>query len=102
MVIAMIDNFNDCSFAIEFKDKSQKEQIKKYMRVGLDAWMAATNVDTYEGTEFTKEDVEGYYGAGFAEPTSDLLLKKGIEHKTIDIEYNEDGEVINADEAFYY
>lgn len=102
MVIAMIDNLNDCSFAIEFKDESQKEQVKKSMCVGLDAWYAAAHIDTYEGTEFTKEDVEGYYGAGYAEPTSDLLLKKGIEHKTIDIEYNEDGEVINADEAFYY
>ena len=102
MVIAMIDELNDCSFAVSFSDISVKEIIKTCMRLGLDAWYAAAHIDTYEGTEFTKEDVEGYYEAGYAEPTSDLLLKKGIEHKIIDIEYNEDGEVINADEAFYY
>ena len=102
MVIAIIEAFSDCSFAISFPDISAKEKVKVYMLDGLSAWFSATDPDEYKGSLFTKEEIENYYWKGYAEPTTDLLNKEDIEHCLVDIELNENDEVINADEVIYF
>ena len=98
----MIESLNDCSFAISFPDEFIKEKVKECMKDGLSAWFSATNPDEFNGTHFSKEEVSNYYYSGFTEPTTDLLSKEDIEHCLVDIEFNENGEVINADEVIYY
>jgi hypothetical protein len=103
MIIAMIDNCNDCSFAIKIANEAAAEKTKEYMQEGLSAWYCAahTPID-YEGEYFSKEEVESFYDAGYAEPTEELLTKNGIEFELVDIEYDEDGNVTNADEIITY
>lgn len=101
MIIAQIDDCNDCSFAIKFEDESAKETVKEFMKEGLAAWYAATNPEEYEGNSFSKEEVKGFYWEGYTEPTIELLEKKGIESECVDIEYDEHGS-INADEVILY
>ena len=99
----MIDVQNDCSFAIKFTNEAAKEKVEEYMREGLDAWYCAAHVPVdYNGKYWSKEDVEGFYWLGYAEPTCELLDRDGIEHEVIDIEYDEDENVVGADEVFYY
>ncbi len=102
MVVAMVDVCNDCSFAIKFADATQKEKVEECMSKGLAAWYAATDPEKYDGDYFTQEEVEGFYWSGYAEPTLELLKKHGIDGDVVDIEYDENGCVINADESFYY
>lgn len=99
----MIDVQNDCSFAIKFANKAVKEKVEEYMREGLKAWYCAahTPVD-YEGKYWENEDVECFYDLGYAEPTLELLSRDNIEHEIVDIEYDEDDNVKNADEVIYY
>lgn len=102
MVIAMIDVYNDCSFAIKIMDDTVKEKVKEFMEKGLSAWNCATHSEDYEEDLFTKEEIEGFYWSGYAEPTYELLERNDIKGERIDIEYDEDGCVTNADEVFYY
>ena len=102
MVITIVDQ-NECNFAIKFANEAVKEQVKDYMKEGLKAWYCAANVPVdYEGKYWTNEDVKGFYGLGYAEPTIELLDRFGIEHELVDIEYDEDGNVKNADEVICY
>lgn len=103
MILAMIDEENDCSFAVMFANETTKEKVEEYMREGLDAWHCAADVPVdYEGKYWTNEDVECFFDLGYAEPTAELLDRFGIEHEIVDIEYDEDGNVSNADEVIYY
>ena len=101
MIIAMLDN-NDCNFAIKFNDKSQKKKIKEFMRAGLSAWYQAANEDIEGNEYFTAEEIEGMYDLGYAEPTCELLERNGIEAECIDVEYDENDCVCNADEVIRY
>ena len=102
MVIAMIDTENDCSFAVKIANDAAKDKAEEYMQEGLRAWFCATDPESYDKDYFTKEEVEGFYWCGYAEPTSELLDKNGIEHEVIDIERDENGKVTNADVVFCY
>ncbi len=103
MVIALIDNCNDLNFAIKIANEADAEKTKKYMEEGLSAWYCAAHTPTdYEGECFSKEEVEDFYYLGYAEPAEFLLKKDGIEFETVDIEYDEDGNVTNADEVITY
>lgn len=103
MIIAQIDNFNDCSFAIKFADEAAKEKVEEYMREGLEAWYCAAHVPVdYDGKFWTNEDVECFYGMGYAEPTMELLQRDGIEGECVDIEYDDEGNIINADIVVEY
>ena len=103
MIIAEIDNYNDCSFAIKFTDESAKEKVEKYMQEGLKAWYCAAHVPVdYDGEYWTNEEVENFYWDGYAEPTMELLQREGIEAECVDIEYDDDENVINADLVVEY
>lgn len=88
MIIALVDNYNDCSFAVKFDDKTVLEKVKKYMREGLEAWYCAAHepID-YDGDLFTKSEVASFYDLGYAEPTSILLDRDNIKHEIL--KYNE-------------
>ena len=85
MIIALVDNYNDCSFAVKFDDKTVLEKVKKYMREGLEAWYCAAHepID-YDGDLFTEAEIESFYDLGYAEPTSMLLDKDNIKHEIMD------------------
>ena len=99
MVIAITDS-NDCDFAVQFDNADDAEKVKSCMRKGLNAWYCAAHPDSYEGTDFTKEEIEGFYWEGYAEPTQILLDRNGIASKVVDIEVDENYEV-TADEVIY-
>ena len=105
MIIAILDD-NECNFGIKFDDVSLKDKIKEYMEEGLAAWYAAAycaeNDEEYENDYFTKEEIESFYWAGYAEPTEKLLEKNNIPFESVDLEYNDDDEVINVDEVIWY
>ena len=100
MTIAIVDQ-NECNFGIKFEDESLKEKVKEYMQEGLAIWyMAAHDPEEIEENKyFTKEEILAFYGSGYAEPTMELLTKDGIQFECIDLEYDDDGEVINVDEV---
>lgn len=102
MVIALVDPYNDCSFAVEFTDLSVKEQVENYMREGLSAWYSATDPDKYNGDLFTIEEITSFYECGYAEPTEILLEKNHISYKLVDIETDNEDYIINADIIVYY
>lgn len=102
MILAMTDS-NECNFAIRFANEAARDQVEEYMREGLEAWYCAAHVPVdYEGKYWTNEDVECFYGMGYAEPTIELLDRFGIEHELVDIEYDENGDIANADEVICY
>ncbi len=101
MTIALIDQTNDCSFAIEIYDASQIELAKELMSAGLSAWYEAAHENIEDDEYFTAEEKSAMYDDGYAEPALELLERYGIECKLIDLEYNEDEEPI-ADKAFAY
>ena len=105
MVIAIVDD-NDCDFAIKFEDESVKDKVKEYMKAGLSAWYQAAHVDDEDDVEdneyFTGEDIIGFYDEGYAEPTMELLERFGIEAECIDVEYDNNDCVVNADEVIRY
>ncbi len=103
MIIAIIDVQNDCSFAIKFANEAERERVEDYMQEGLRAWFCAAHdpVD-YNGKYWKNEDVERFYGAGYVEPTEELLNEAGIEFELVDIEYDEDENISNADGVIYY
>lgn len=99
MVIAICDS-NNQSFAVKFDDDSVKEQVKTCMKEGLDVWYCAAHVPVdYEGSLFTKEEVEDFYDLGYAEPTEILLDRLGISYEIADIETDDDDFIINVDEV---
>ena len=102
MVIAQIDHENDCSFAIKFADETAKEKVKEFMEAGLGAWYEAAHDEIEDDKYFTAEEKEGFYWAGYAEPTLELMKREGIEGGCIDIERDENGNVINADVVIEY
>ena len=102
MTIALLDQQNECNFAIRFEDASLKEKVKELMVAGLQSWYEAAHDEIEDNDYFTAEEIEAMYGDGYAEPTLELLERNGIEGECVDIEYDEDDCVINADEAIYY
>ena len=93
MRIAFHDD-NDLDFTLVIKDESKKDKVIECMEKGIDAWYGATDPEHYKGDAFTKEEVEGFYWEGYAEPTEILLKREGIEFELVEDEYNEDGERI--------
>ena len=103
MVIAMLDCLNECNFAVKFADKAQEEKVEELMRAGLRAWYAAANdPNDYDEEYFTSEEIQELYCVGYAEPTMELLERYGIDAEIIDVKYDKNDEVINADEIIYY
>lgn len=92
MIIGYFD-FNDCDFAIEVKPE-QAEQAKKDIIEGINAWYGAAHTEIEPTVNFTVDDIESFYGAGYAEPTEELLTKHNIDFKLIDLIYDNDGELI--------
>lgn len=103
MILGVLDS-NDCDFGIKFEDADKLDLVKKLARDGLATWYQAAHIDEDEENEhFTKEEVEAFYGSDYAEPTSELLDRYGIEHEIINLEFNDDGECITeCDEAIWY
>ena len=93
MRIAYTDQ-NDCDFTILIQDESLADKVVDCMLRGIDAWYCAAHPETYDGNDYTKEEVEGFYWEGYATPTCELLEREGIEYELVDDEYNEDGERI--------
>ena len=96
MRIAFTDS-NDLDFTIVINDDSQKDKAIECMEKGIDAWYCAAHPETYDGDDFTSEEIEGFYWEGYAVPTLELLKREGIEHKLVEDEYDEEGNRI-ADE----
>ena len=100
MIIGYFDN-NDCDFAIEVKPE-YKEQVKKFILEGISAWYGAAHTEIEPTEHFTVDDIESFYGSGYAEPTEELLTKHNIDFKLIDLIYDNDGELItHVDECIY-
>lgn len=85
MTIAIYDS-NDCNFAIRFSDESLKGKVIEYMKAGLEAWYSAAHEDYDDNKYFTKEEIGGFYWAGYAEPTCELLDRDNIKYEILDIE----------------
>lgn len=105
MTIAIIAGLSKCNFAINFADVSAKEKVKECMQKGLTAWFLAANpeaLDEWNDDAWTKEEIENFYQAGYSEPTCELLNRYSIKHECIDVEFDKDDNVINADEVIYY
>ncbi len=102
MKIGLIDYSNECNFAIEIFNNACIEQVKSFMKIGLAAWYEAAHDDIEGNLYFDRESIESFYGAGYAEPTYELLNRYGIEFRAIDIEFNNEDEAINLDEVVYY
>lgn len=96
MVLAITDS-NDCDFAIRFPDVSLKDMVRGCMLIGLEAWYAAAHPETWERNEWDKEEVESFYGLGYAEPTMKLLDRHGIDYECFGIEFDEDENVVDED-----
>ena len=101
MIIAILDS-NECNFAVKFNDESQKEKVIEYMKGGLDSWYGTSCDEIEDNKYFTAEEIEGFFQLGYAEPTEELLVRNGIEAEVIDVEYDDDGKVINADKVIWY
>lgn len=92
MVIAYTDE-NECDFAIKIEDARRADEVEECMLKGIDAWYCATDPNKYEGDDFTNEEIESFYWSGYAEPTYELLAKKGIAYEAVDIGQVKNGEV---------
>lgn len=104
MVIAILDE-NECNFAVRFDDETKKEIVKELMIAGLSSWYEAANedIEEIEGNEyFTADEISMMYNDGYAEPTMELLKRYNINGEVIDVEYDKNDEVINADEVIWY
>lgn len=99
--IALIDQMNDCSFAVEIYDASQIELAKELMHAGLSAWYEAAHENIEDDEYFTAEEKSAMYNDGYAEPALELLERYGIEHKLIELDYDNNGTPL-VDEAFAY
>lgn len=96
MKIAYVDQ-NDCNFIVRFDNPEDADKVRQAIIIGIDAWYMAAH-DNIEGNEyFTADEIEGAYYLGYTEPTTDLLLRWGIDHETLDVEYDEDDNVICDD-----
>lgn len=103
MIIAYVDS-NDCDFAVKFDNVNYVGQVKKAIKEGIGAWYEASyyeanrfDYDDDANEYFSVEELKSYYYSGYAEPTSDLLSKWGIEHEIVSVEFDEDGKVICDD-----
>lgn len=93
MVVAYTDS-NDCNFAVKFENEADLHKVEEAVTAGIRAWYSATD-DEIEGNEyFSSDEIEGFYAAGYAEPTMELLEKWGIAHEIVDVEYDENENVI--------
>lgn len=101
MVIALLDQQNECNFAIKFEDETQKEKVKELMKAGLSCWYEAAHEIILDNEYFTAEEIKSMYGDGYAEPTMELLERNNIKAECVDIKYDDDDYVINADEVIY-
>ena len=102
MVFGLVDIQNDCSFAVKFDDVSKLDLVKQFAVEGLSTWYEAANEDIEANEYFTKEEIEGFYESGYAEPTSELLDRYGIRHEIIDIKCDENDIITNCDEVAWY
>ena len=103
MVLGVFDSCNDCDCGIRFEDVDKLDLVKKLAIDGLATWYAAAHEDIEANEYFTEEEIEGFYWSGYAEPTSELLDRYGIEHEIINLEFNDDNECITEcdDEVGY-
>ncbi len=100
MTILCIDD-NECNFGVRFDDESKKHLVKKAILEGLGTWYQASSDDFSGNQFFTAEEVEGFYDAGYAEPTSVLLKRWNVVHEITEWQ-NEDGSTIDCDEVVRY
>lgn len=94
IVVGVIDSTNDCDFAIAVPEGTDVELVENLAVEGLGAWYAAASGpdEAIEPTEhFDAEEIKTFYSLGYAEPTSILLTRMGIEHQIIDLEFTPDG-----------
>ena len=93
-LLAVCDPLNNCDFGILLEDAKDAPKAKEYGIAGLRAWYDATSdPEDIEGNEyFTSEEIEGFYGLGYAEPTEMLLRKEGIKFEIVDLQYEDDDE----------
>lgn len=104
MKIAYVDQ-NDCNFTVRFDNPEDADKVRQAIKIGIVAWYVAAHdnedIQDYlmdEGNEyFTADEIECMYDLGYAEPTTDLLLRWGIDHETLDVEYDEDDNIICDD-----
>lgn len=104
MKIAYVDQ-NDCNFTVRFDNPEDADKVRQAIIIGIDTWYVAAHdnedIQDYlmdEGNEyFTADDIEGAYYLGYADLTTDLLLRCGIDHEILDVEYDEDDHVICDD-----
>ena len=101
MIIAIVDQ-NECNFAIQFDDESKAEKVEELMVAGLSSWYEAAHEDIEDNDYFKAEEIEMMYNDGYAEPTLTLLEREGIKGEIIDVEYDDYGDVINADKVIVY
>lgn len=96
MKIAYVDQ-NDCNFTVRFDNPEDADKVKQAIKIGMDAWYTAANYNIEGNEYFTADEIECMYDLGYAEPTTDLLLRWGIDHETLDVEYDEDDNIICDD-----
>ena len=100
MILAVVDD-NECNFGIKLNDTTQLELVKKLAIVGLASWYEAAHTKIEANEYFDAEQIEGFYGSGYAEPTMELLTRYGISHEIVGLEYDADGNPI-CDECINY
>ena len=93
MIVAYMDG-NDCDFGVKVAEGTNVEMLKMLIKGGVEAWYAAADTPVEETDFFTAEEVEGFYYLGYAEPTSMLLTRCGIEHEIVDLEFDSEGNAI--------
>jgi hypothetical protein len=108
MIVVILDSCNDCDFALKIDDqyRNKIKDIKEFCLAGLQAWYRSCHEDlTEEDTKyFSKEEIDSFWGCGYAEPSMELLKKNGIEAELTDCEYDEEeNELISpCDYCFVY
>lgn len=100
MKVAIIDGGgNDLDFVLDVA-LEDIELTKRLGVKGLLAWYCASHPEDWKDDEdFTRDDVDSFYGLGYAEPAMMLLEKHGIAYTLMDPEYDPDGNLICYDWA---
>ncbi len=87
-LIAYTDE-NECDFAVNVLRKRDVKKAIKLINEGVTAWYRAAwdGREPIEPTEnYSAEEIEGFYGAGYAEPSLWLLEKFKIPHRHVRLE----------------
>ena len=85
MLIGYTDT-NECNFAVNVLRKRDVKRAVKLIDEGITAWYRAAwdGREPIEPTEnYSADEIEGFYGAGYAEPSLWLLEKFNIPHRHV-------------------